>query len=175
MGSSSRSWNCLKSSIRRCLMSHCRLGSRRGRGRPPSRDIRSVIGIHILKKKIKMTGGTPEVRFVKNNLIDFWHLVFDLIDFWHLTFDFIDFFTFNIWPYWFLTFEIWPYWFLTFDLIDFWHLTFDLIDFWHLTLLSFDIWHLTPSSAWLNVYMHFLIYFVKNQKRSNVKCQKSIR
>ena len=32
----------------------------------------------------KMTGGTPEVRSVKINLIDFWHLTFDLIDYiWH--------------------------------------------------------------------------------------------
>ena len=31
--------------------------------------------------KIKMTGGTPEVRSVKINLIDFLHLTFDLIDF----------------------------------------------------------------------------------------------
>ena len=30
---------------------------------------------------LKMTGGTPEVRSVKINLIDFLHLTFDLIDF----------------------------------------------------------------------------------------------
>ena len=57
----------------------------------------------------KMTGGTPEVRSIKSNLIDFWHLTFDLIDFWHLTF----------------------------DLIDFWHLTFDLqpMDQWNIGTL----------------------------------------
>ena len=48
--------------------------------------------------EIKMTGGTPEVRSVKINLIDFWHLKFDLVYFWHLTFDLIDF--------WHLTFDI---------------------------------------------------------------------
>ena len=63
----------------------------------------------------KMTGGTPEVRSVKINLIDFWHLAFDLIDFWHLTF----------------------------NLIDFWHLTLLIFVIWHLTLLIFDIWNLT--------------------------------
>jgi len=39
----------------------------------------------------KMTGGTPEVRSVKINLIDFWHLTFDLIDFLHFTFGLVDF------------------------------------------------------------------------------------
>ena len=42
-------------------------------------------------KTLKMTGGTPEVRSVKINLIDFWHLTFDLIDFLHFTFDLVDF------------------------------------------------------------------------------------
>ena len=45
----------------------------------------------ILPLKEKMTGGTPEVRSVKINLIDFWHLTFDLIDFLHFTFDLVDF------------------------------------------------------------------------------------
>ena len=59
------------------------------------------VGVRRRKKllsELKMTGGTPEVRSVKINLIDFWHLTFDLIDFLTLTFDLIDFC--------FLTFDI---------------------------------------------------------------------
>ena len=44
----------------------------------------------VVRRK-KMTGGTPEVRSVKINLINFWHLTFDLIDFLHFTFDLVDF------------------------------------------------------------------------------------
>ena len=80
-----------------------------------------------LLMELKMTWGTPEVRSVKINLIDFWHLKFDLIDFWHLTF----------------------------DLIDFWHSTFDLIDFWHLTFNQWtngpmDQWTKGPMDQWTN-------------------------